>query len=75
MLRSIIVSAASARSLVDVGHRVAGHRDLVVAHVGVQRAVEDALLGDLAGQHQVADLPLSQQVVQRASSRRCCGGP
>ena len=50
MLRSIICSAASREVRVDVGDGVAGHADLVAAQVGVERRVEDALLGDLPGE-------------------------
>jgi len=48
-----------------VGHGVARDRHAVVAHVGVQSAVEDALLGHLAGEHQMVDALLTEQVVER----------
>ena len=38
-----------------VRHAVARDRDLEVADVCVERAVEDALLGDLADQHDAVD--------------------
>jgi hypothetical protein len=37
---------------VDVRDAVERYRDAEVAHVGIERAVEDALLGDLAAQEQ-----------------------
>jgi hypothetical protein len=48
-----------------VRHGVAGHADLEAAHVGVERAVEDALLGDLAAEHDVVDPALVQHVLER----------
>ena len=40
---------------VDVRHGVGRHADLVVAQVGVERRVQDALLGDLPGDDHAAD--------------------
>ncbi len=50
---------------VDVRDAIADDGDLEVAYVGVQRAVEDALLGHLAGEDQMVDVLLPEQILQR----------
>jgi hypothetical protein len=58
---------------VDAGDGVVRDVDVEVADVGVERRVQDALLGDLADEDQLVDLRLAQQVLQRrlvASRRR-----
>ena len=62
MLRSIIRSAALPSSG-SCGATASRHAHLVVAHVGVERRVEDALLGDLAGEHDPLDVMLAEEVV------------
>ena len=47
-----------------------GHDDLKVAHVGVQRGVEDALLGHLSGEDHRLVSSWSQQVRQRRRVER-----
>ena len=41
-----------------------------VPHVGVERAVEDALFGDLAGDDQVLGLEPAEQIGERAGVER-----
>ena len=50
---------------VDVRDAVGRHDHLEMAHIGVERGVEDALLGDLSGQDQSLGLQLAQQIGQR----------
>jgi len=65
MLRSISRSAASARLVVDRRAGVPGDRHGELADVGVERGVEDALLGHLSAEHEALDAVLAQQVVER----------
>ena len=44
---------------------VGRHGDAQVTHVGVERAVEDALLGGLAAEHDPRHAELAQEVLQR----------
>jgi hypothetical protein len=50
----------------DVGHRVTGDGDLEMAHVGIEGAVQDALLGHLSGQQHPLDAGLPEQVLERS---------
>ena len=65
MLRSIIPSAALANSSSMCATASGGNDDLVAAQVRIQRGVEDALLGDLADEHDALDLLDLEQVVDR----------
>ena len=49
---------------VDVRDRIRWHRDGKMADVGVQRGVEDALLGDLSGEDEPSGFQLAQQAGQ-----------
>src|SRR4051794_9666276 len=51
--------------LVDVGHRVTRHGHAQLPHVRVEGAVEDALLGDLASQHEMANPVLAEEILER----------
>ena len=74
MLRSIISSAALRQVLVDVRDPVGRYRDLEVAHVSVDGAVEDALLGHLSGQHDPADVDALQQILERGREEHAVAG-
>ena len=58
-------SAAFAQLAVERDDGVVQDCDVVVAHVGVERGVEHALLGHLSAQHDLGDLVLVQEVSQR----------
>jgi hypothetical protein len=45
-----------------------------MANIGVQGAVEDALLGDLAGEPEVVDALLAEQVLQRGGVEEAVAG-
>src|SRR5690242_4340720 len=55
---------------VDVRDGIRGHHDRKVAHVGIQRGIENALLGDLAGENHPFRLELPQQVRQPSGIER-----
>ena len=50
---------------VDVGDRIRRDHDGEMPDVGVERGVEDALLGDLPGEDQPLGVQPSEQIVQR----------
>ena len=70
MLRSIICQRGVAELGIDVGDGVAHDADLEAADVGVERGVEDALLRDLAREHDLLDVALAQEVVERGAVER-----
>lgn len=53
-----------AQGRVDGSYRVGRDNHIEVAHIGVERAVENALLGNLAAQDQLSRSEAPQQVLQ-----------
>src|SRR3954467_314564 len=59
-----------AQLVVDVGDHIRGDDHLEVPHVGVKRAVENALFGDLAREDDPVDAELAEQILQRGRIER-----
>ncbi len=60
---------------IDMCHPHPGDHHVVVPYVGVQRGVEHALFGHLAGDHQARRFQLLEQIVQLGGVEARCAEP